>query len=104
MRFRDVQVIRLDTDDIQHRVDEGSPRPPPGFVRQLDADLQLGDRERRDGHVVVIVDQGGECREAAPLGVNEDRRIEDQSRQGSVAGPMVIRSSRKSAAHSESGR
>lgn len=97
------EVVRLDRKGVEYRLDE----PPPFLAatppREVDPDPQLGDGDRGDGDVVVIADQLFQDAPAA-LGVDQDRGVEDQSRQGSVPGPTLSLRSRSSAAQSESGR
>src|SRR6478672_1733965 len=103
MRFGNVEVVGLNRDGVENRSDEPLPFIPPAPFRQLNANLQLrhGDRSNRD--IVTVVDHIGQGI-APALGINQDRRIEDQSRQGSVTGSMPSRSSRNSPAQASSGR
>jgi hypothetical protein len=64
---------------------------------------QLRNGDRRDRDIVAIADRFGQSVPTA-LGVDENRGIEDQSRQGSVTGSTVSRSFRNSLAHAASGR
>jgi len=75
----------------------------PAPLRHLDPHSQLRDGDRGNRDVVAVADGFGQGISAA-LGDNENRRIENQSRQGSVTGSTLSRSSRSSPAHAASGR
>jgi hypothetical protein len=57
MRTRDLEVVLLDGDGGQHVHDERLAGLVPGRGRQLDTHQQLSYGDRRDRHVVVIVEQ-----------------------------------------------
>jgi hypothetical protein len=104
MRFGNVEVVGLNRDGVENRRDESLTLiPPPPPLRQLNANFQLGHGNRRHRDIITIVDHLTQ-RIATALGVDQDRRIEDQSRQGSVTGSMPSRSSRSSSAQASSGR
>jgi hypothetical protein len=102
--LRDLGVVVLDRDRIENRRDEEFALAPRAAFREVDPEPQLGDRDRGDREVVIVAD-GGVERAAPSLGIDQDRGVEDQSRQGSVtvAGPTLSRSSRRSWAQSASG-
>jgi len=102
MFFGNVEVVGLNRDGVENRRYEMLPLLPPASFRQLDADSQLRHGDRRDRDVIAVVNHFLQ-RVAAALGVDQDRRIEDQSRQGSVTGSMPSRSSRSSLAQASSG-
>jgi hypothetical protein len=98
-----VEVVGLDRDGIKNRCYEALALIPPAPLRQLNAHSQLRHGDRRDRDIITVVD-GIAQRITPALGVDQDRRVEDQSRQGSVTGSMPSRSSRNSPAQASSGR
>ena len=105
VRAGHVCVVALDAEGLQRRGEERFALGPALPISQLCAYHQLGDADGCDRHVVLVVDQLLDDSEAIALGVDEHRRIEDQSCQGSVsAEPTHSRSSRSSAPHAGSGR
>jgi hypothetical protein len=98
----DVEVVALHRHRSQDRLDESRPSIPSPPLGQLNPDGQLGRRDRGDRDVVVIADQRVEPIETEPVGVDQDRGVEDQPRQWSVDGPTLLRRARNSSAHSGS--
>src|SRR5581483_8718744 len=80
MRARDSEVVDLDGVEREHALYELGALLPAPCIGALDADQQLGRRNRGDRDVVLVVDQLVE-RETIALGCDEDRRVEDQPRQ-----------------------
>ena len=80
MRLCDVEVVRLDGQRSQHIADVARARSTLPAAGQLDAEEQLGGGHGGYGDIVVVVDEGVE-RGAAPLRVDEDRRVDDQAVQ-----------------------
>lgn len=76
----DVEVVVLDRQRVDDRVDELLSRSPALPVGELHPHEQLSDRHGRDGHVVVVRDDLGELR-ALAFRVDEDRSVEDQAGQ-----------------------
>ena len=103
MRFGNIEVVGLDRDGLENCRHKILSFLSPASFRQLDADAQLRHGNRRDRDVIAIVDRFLQ-RVAAALGLDQDRGVEDQSRQGSVTGSMPSRSSRSSPAQASSGR
>jgi len=97
------EIVGLDRNSIEDARHETLTLLPAAAFGQLNPDLQLSNGDRGDRDVVAIVDQLAQGI-ASALGVDQDCRIQNQSRQGSVAGPTPSRSSRSSAAHASSGR
>lgn len=98
-----VEVIDLDRDRIENRRDEAFALLPPTPFRHLNTDPQLRNGDRRDCDIVAIGDRLVQ-RTPATLGVDQDRRIEDQPCQGSATGSRPSRSSRTSSAQASSGK
>jgi len=98
-----IDVVDLNRNSIENARHEALAPLPTVAFGQLNPDLQLSHGDRCDRDVVGIVDQLAQGI-APALGVDQDARVENQSRQGSVAGPTASRSSRSSAAHASSGR
>lgn len=98
-----IKVIGLNRDGVENRCDEALPLVPPAPFRQLNTNPQLCHGDRRYGDIVTVVDRFAQ-RVTPALGVDQDRRVQDQSRQGSVTGSMPSRSSRSSPAQASSGR
>jgi hypothetical protein len=96
------KVIGLDRNGIENCGDEALALGPPAPFCQLNADPQLCHRDHRNGDVVAVTDRIGQC-VAAALGIDQDRRVEDQPCQGSVTGSIPSRSSRSSSAQASSG-
>src|SRR5215208_2469146 len=97
----DLDVVGLDRDGRQQRLDKRPARRLAPSVRELDADHQLRDRHRCDRDVVFITDHrvvGG----AGPLGGNQDGRVENQPFQRRTSGSSPERSSVSSRAHAAS--
>src|ERR1044071_2530811 len=92
MRFGDVEVVGLDRDGLETRGDKPLTLAPSASFCQLNADFQLRHGDRGDSDVIAVADHLVQ-RVAAPLGVDQDRRIEDQSRQGPVTGSIPSPSS-----------
>lgn len=103
MRLSHIEVVGLDRDSAQNPRDETFAAFLTAPLGKLNADLQLRHGYRRYSDIVTVVDRFAQ-RIASTLRVNQDRRIEDQSRQGSVTGSMPSRSSRNSPAQASSGR
>lgn len=103
VRFSNFELVRLDRNSVEDRSDEALTLVAPAPLRQLNANLQLRHGNRRDRDIITVVDRFAQ-RIAPALGVDQDRRIEDQSRQGSLTGSMLSRSSRNSLAQASSGR
>lgn len=101
--FGNVEVVGLNRDGVENRRHKALPLLPPAPFRELDTDSQLRHGDRRNRDVIAVVNYVLQ-RVAAALGIDQDRRIEDQSRQGSVTGSMPSRSSRSSPAQASSGR
>ena len=104
MRPRHIEVVGLDRDRLQDRGKKPLPLCSPLAIGQLDSDRQLGDADRGDCHVVLISDQLLQRPRALALGIDQSRRVEDQSRQCSGGDPTLSRNSRNSPAHAASGR
>jgi hypothetical protein len=98
-----IELIGLNRDGVENRSNEPLARIPPAPFRQLNANLKLRHGDRRNRDIVTVVNHIGQGITPA-LGVNQDRRVENQSRQGSVTGSMPSRSSRNSPAQASSGR
>jgi hypothetical protein len=103
VRFSNFELVGLNRDGVEDCSDEALTLFSPAPFGQLNANLQLRHGYRRYSDIVTIVDRFAQ-RLAPTLRVNQDRRIEDQSRQGSVTGSMPSRSSRSSPAQASSGR
>jgi hypothetical protein len=95
VRPRNVEVVGLGGDLREEAFYVGASRSAAAPVGEFDADEQLGRADRGDRDVVLILDQLAEPRLAA-LSLDEDRRIEDQSRQRRSSGVRPARSSRNS--------
>jgi hypothetical protein len=80
MGFCDVEVVVEDGDRRDHVVDEALPPHSRCPSRQLDADFQLGNRDRRDCNVVIVRDRVTR-RVPGAFSVDEVRRVEKKSRQ-----------------------
>jgi hypothetical protein len=80
MSLGDLEVIFLDRHSAENRGDEALAFLPSAPSRQLNPYLQLRNGYRRDRDVIAIVYRLGQ-RIAPALGVNQDRGVEDQSRQ-----------------------
>ena len=98
----DLEVVGLDRDGCEDVIDETAASPLSLSVRELDPDEELRSRDRGDGHVVVVGDDGIEGGGSA-LGGDEDRRVEDQSFQRRSSIASDARSSRSSDAQRRSG-
>lgn len=98
-----LKVIGLNRNGVENRRDEALALVPPAPFRQLNANPQLRHGDRRNSDIITVADRLVQCI-APALGVNQDSRIENQSRQGSVTGSMPSRSSRSSSAQASSGR
>jgi hypothetical protein len=98
-----IQVVGLNRDSVEDAYDEALALGPSAPLRQLNPNLQLRYRDRRHRDIIAVVDRIPQ-RIAPALSVDQDRRIENQSRQGSVTGSMPSRSSRSSSAQASSGR
>lgn len=98
-----IKVIGLNRDGVENRGNEALALFPPTPFRQLNANSQLCHGERRNSDIVTVTDRLVQCI-APALGVDQNRRVEDQSCQGSVTGSMPSRSSRRSSAQASSGR
>ena len=86
-----VEVVWLDGHGVENRRHKVLALIPPTTSRQLNPDPQLGNRDCGDRDVIAVTDSLSQCN-VAPLGVDQDRRIEDQSCQGSAWGSMLSRS------------
>ena len=93
MRPGDIHVVRLGRYRRQHPRHVAFPRLPTRPTAELDTDQKLGDRHCSHRHVVLVADQFVQPL-PVPLGVDQDRRVEDQSFQ--------CRSSTRSAARMRS--
>lgn len=71
-----VEVVGLNRNGAENRLDETLPLLPPAPFRQLDANPQLGHGDRSDRDIIIVIDCIAQ-RIAPALGVNQDRRIED---------------------------
>jgi hypothetical protein len=76
-----LEVVRLERNRRHKITDVPLATRAATTIRQLDTDEQLGDGDGRHRHVVVISDHPIE-RDPMPLGVDQHRRVEDQSLQG----------------------
>ena len=91
----DTEVVDLDRGRTENRRDEALALLPPASLRELSTNFQLRHGDRRYSDIITIVDHLSQ-RTTTALGIDQDRRVEDQSRQGSVTGSMPSRSSRSS--------
>jgi hypothetical protein len=103
VRLGHIEVVGLNRDSVDDGRNEALALVPPPSFCQLNANRQLRHGDRRNGDIVSVADRLVE-RITPALGVDQNRRIEDQSRQGSVPGSMPSRSSRSSPAQAVSGR
>jgi hypothetical protein len=102
MRSCNLEVVRLGRDRYKDSLDERASRSALLPLRELDADEELGGRNRRNRHVVFIGDQLVE-RCARTLRGHQDRRIEDQAGQRRSSTESEERSSCSSEAQRSSG-
>lgn len=98
-----VEVVRLNREGVQNCRYKALAFLAPAPFRELNANLQLRNGDRRYSDIITVVDHLSQ-RTTTALGVDQNRRVEDQSRQGSVTGSMPSRSSRSSSAQASSGR
>ena len=103
VRPGDVDVVALDRDRAEHRIDECPPTASPTVIGERDSDFQLGHGDRGDGDVIPVGNQFLERLRAGALGVDQDGGVEDQSRQGFEGDLTESRSSRSSPAQPGSG-
>ena len=75
-----VEVVVLDRDRREHLRDVRVAARTPPSVGELDADKELCCRHRGNCDVVLIADDLIE-RDRAPLCVDDDRRVQNQSSQ-----------------------
>lgn len=95
----DRDVVVLDRDRVDDRVHQLPSRSPALPVGELNAHEKLGDRDRRDGDVVIVGDYAVE-RRALSLCVDKDGRVEDQAgqdRSSTVSASRMSESSRSQA-------
>jgi len=78
-----VEVVRLDRNRANESDHVALPSLAPTTIGELDAHQQLRRGYRRHGDVVLLGDHLVEGR-AVPLGVDQDRRIDDQPLRGPV--------------------
>jgi len=97
------EVIGLNRNRVEDRGDEALAPIPPTPFRQLNTNPQLCHGDGRDSDIVTVADHLVQYI-APALGVDQNRRVEDQSCQGSVTGSMLSRISRSSSAQASSGR
>ena len=93
MRLGYIQVIGLNRNGIEDCRDEALAFVPSAPLREPNANLQLRHGDGRYRDIITVVDRFFQ-RVSSALRVDQDRRIEDQSRQGSVTGSMPSRSAR----------
>ena len=102
MRSRHTKVVRLDWNRHENVFDERAPSLSALASGELNTDQQFGGCDRRDHHVVFIVDDRVQ-RPRRALGRDEDGRVEYQPVQCRSSMARAARSSRSSAAHRRSG-
>jgi hypothetical protein len=98
---RDGEVVVLDRDRGENGGDVAPAFTTTAGVGELDADQQFRCGDRRDRDVVLVLDELVELR-AATLGVDDDRRVDDQSFQVRSSTCSAVRSSRTSSTHPRS--
>jgi hypothetical protein len=94
----DLEVVVLDRDRSDDRVDQRLPTRPVGLVGQLDPHQQLGDGDRGDDDVVLVTDQVVEP-DLPALAGDQDGRVEDQPVQFRSSSVTVPRSMASSSGH-----
>jgi hypothetical protein len=99
----DFQVVVLDRDPGEDRVDEGLAAGPAGRTGQLHPHEQLGGGDGGDGYVIVVPDQLVQGQEPA-LACDDDGRVEDQPFQACSSIGRSARNAEISAGQSASGR
>jgi hypothetical protein len=75
MGGRDRRVVADNRDGRRDILDESSPRGAMLAVAEFDTYEKLGDGNRRDRHVIFVVDDAIE-RRPGPVGVDQERRVE----------------------------
>jgi hypothetical protein len=77
MRLGHIEVINLNRSGVQNCRDKTLAGFPPTPLRQLNANPQLGNGDRRYCDIITVVDRLAQRIFAPALGVDQDSRIEN---------------------------